>query len=252
MSRSPKVPESLTVRLHKRIAESGLCSRRAAEALIAESRVMVNGEVVTAMGVQVTPDDEVSVDGEVIGRAKTYTLIMNKPPGFVTTLSDPQGRPTVKKLLPDMGVQLKPAGRLDFESEGLLIFTNDGELANRLTHPRYKVDKEYEVVVNGTPDELRLERLRKGIYIEGGKTLPATVKRIGRGGETQKLKFIIREGRKRQIRLMCDAIGHPVISLRRVRIGPLTLRKMPKGMCRMLSQVELASLRAAVQMDENE
>jgi len=236
-------------RLHKRIAASGICSRRAAEVLIAEGRVAVNGEVVTAMGVLVTPDDLIEVDGETIGFAKTYTLIMNKPVGVVTTLSDPQGRPTVKKLLPDLGVQIKPVGRLDMESEGLLLFTNDGELANRLTHPRYKVDKEYEVVVTGHPDEKDLERLRKGVYIEGGTTAPAEVERKGQvTGTTQTLRITIHEGRKRQVRLMCDAIGHPVVNLKRVRIGPLVLRKLPRGACRMLTQSELAELRKAVKM----
>jgi 23S rRNA pseudouridine2605 synthase len=240
---------STAERLHKRIAASGICSRRAAEVLIAEGRVAVNGEVVTAMGVLVTPDDLIEVDGEAIGFAKTYTLVMNKPVGVVTTLSDPQGRPTVKRLLPDLGVQIKPVGRLDMESEGLLLFTNDGELANRLTHPRYKVDKEYEVVVTGHPDEKDLERLRKGVYIEGGTTAPAEVERKGQvTGTTQTLRITIHEGRKRQVRLMCDAIGHPVVNLKRVRIGPLVLRKLPRGACRMLTQSELAELRKAVKM----
>lgn len=236
-------------RLHKRIAASGICSRRAAEVLISEGRVAVNGTVVTAMGVMVEPDDVIEVDGEPIGIAKTYTLIMNKPVGVVTTLSDPQGRPTVKRYLPDLGVQVKPVGRLDKESEGLLIFTNDGDLANRLTHPRHKVDKEYEVVVNGIPDPKSLERLRKGVPVEGRMTAPAEVVKIGQSDSPNaKLKIILHEGRKRQIREMCEFIGHPVISLRRVRIGPIVLRKLPRGACRMLSQVELNELRKSVGM----
>lgn len=207
----------------------------------------VNGDTVTAMGVMVEPTDEIEVDGEILGIAKTYTLIMNKPVGVVTTLFDPQGRPTVKRYLPDLGVQVKPVGRLDMESEGLLLFTNDGELANRLTHPRYKVDKEYEVVVSGHPDEKDLERLRKGVPIEGRLTAPAHVEIRGRAStNTTMLRFIIHEGRKRQIRVMCDFVEHPVISLKRVRIGPIILRKLPKGACRMLTQTEIADLRKAV------
>lgn len=236
-------------RLHKRIAASGLCSRRAAEVLISEGRVAVNGQVITAMGVLVNPEDLIEVDGEAIGVAKTYTLIMNKPVGIVTTLFDPQGRPTVRQYLPDMGVQLKPVGRLDKDSEGLLIFTNDGELANRLTHPRHKVDKEYEVLVTGIPDTKSLDRLREGVFFDGRKTAPAEVYRIGDGkGENEKLRIILHEGRKRQIREMCEIIGHPVLSLRRVRIGPIVLRKLAKGECRMLSQTELQELRKSVRM----
>lgn len=237
------------MRLHKRIAASGLCSRRAAEKLIADGRVQVNGATIREMGVKVEPDDVISVDGEVIGLAKMHTLVMNKPVGLVTTLSDPHGRPTVRKLLPNMpGVMLKPVGRLDMDSEGLLLFTNDGELANRLAHPRYHVDKEYEVIVKGEVTESELSQLRSGVFIEGGKTSPATVERVGdcRNGEQTKLKFIIHEGRRRQIRLMCDSVGHPVISLRRVRIAFLTLKGMPKGMCQMLGKEDVERLRKLV------
>lgn len=240
---------STAERLHKRIAASGICSRRAAEKMIADGRVRVNGETITGMGFMVDRDDIIEVDDQEIGVAKTHTLIMNKPPGVVTTLSDPQGRLTVKRFLPDLGVQIKPVGRLDMESEGLLLFTNDGELANRLTHPRFKVEKEYEVVVAGLPDDKALDRLRKGVPVEGQMTAPAHVERRGRGSaSTQTLQFIIHEGRKRQIRLMCEFVGFPVISLRRVRIGPLVLRKLPKGACRMLSQSELADLRKSVKL----
>ncbi|MEQ1932489.1 MAG: pseudouridine synthase [Fimbriimonadaceae bacterium] len=236
-----------TERLHKRVAASGICSRRTAETMISEGRVMVNGEMVTAMGIMVSDADEIHVDGKSIGRAKVYTLIMNKPVGIVTSLSDPQGRPTVKHLLPDMGVQLKPVGRLDMDSEGLIIFTNDGELAQRLTHPRHKVEKEYEVVVMGRPSDHAVERLRKGVHIEDGMTAPAQVELPRqKGSDTTLLRITIFEGRKRQIRQMCEVVGHPVVSLKRVRIGPLRLYKMPRGSCRMLSQVELGVLRKAV------
>lgn len=242
----------MSERLHKRIAASGLCSRRAAEELIREGRVAVNGEQVTQMGVIVTDDDVVTVDGEPIGRPPLYVLVMHKPPGYVTTLSDPQGRPTVKRLLPGIGAALKPVGRLDMNSEGLLLFMNDGELANRLVHPRWGVDKEYEVTVQGIPRAEDLERLRKGIYLEGGKTRPATVELLSkpdRKSTTSKLKFILHEGKKRQIRLMCDAIGCPVVRLVRVRIGFLRLKGMPPGQCRMLGKQDVDRLAKAVGLE---
>ena len=209
-------------RLHVRIAHAGFCSRHAAETLIAEGRVSVNGETVQEMGVTVGPDDEVRVDNKAISTAKQYTMILNKPKGVVTTLSDPQGRRTIAQMLPNYGVQLKPVGRLDMDSEGLLLVSNDGELAHRLTHPRYGIEKEYIAVVRGAPDEKALQRLRKGVYIEGGKTAPAYVELLPtqRSGNSSSLRIVIHEGRKRQVRLMCEAVGNPVISLKRVRIGP--------------------------------
>ncbi len=201
------------------------------------------------MGVKVGPEDEVRVDGNPVGFSKICTLIMNKPVGYLTTLSDPQGRPTVKKLLPKMDAVVKPVGRLDMESEGLLLFTNDGFLAQKLTHPRFGVEKEYNAVVTGTPDEKALTKLREGVYIEeGGKTAPARVK-VLHGGQKQNTSVIsitIHEGRKRQVRLMCEAVGHPVISLRRIRIGPLILKNLPPGACRLLGKKEVDKLRELV------
>jgi 23S rRNA pseudouridine2605 synthase len=242
----------MSERLHKRIAASGICSRRAAEELIKAGRVAVNGEPVIQMGVIVTDDDIVTVDGEPIGRPPLYVLVMHKPPGYVTTLSDPQGRPTVKRLLPAIGAALKPVGRLDMNSEGLLLFTNDGELSNRLVHPRWGMEKEYEVTVEGVPSMEDLERLRKGIYIDGGKTRPAVVELLSkpdRKATTRKLKFILHEGKKRQIRLMCDAIRCPVVKLVRVRIGFLRLKGMPPGQCRMLGKQDIERLAKAVGLD---
>lgn len=239
-------------RLHKRIAAAGICSRRAAEDLIRAGRVAVNGEPIIQMGVTVDDDDVVTVDGEQIGRPPLYLVLMHKPPGYVTTLFDPQGRPTVKRLLPDMGVPLKPVGRLDMNSEGLLLFTNDGELANRLIHPRWGVEKEYEVTVRGVPTPESMERLRKGIYIDGGKTAPAVVEMMSkpdRKATTSKLKFIIHEGKKRQIRLMCDAVACPVERLVRVRIGYLKLKGMPPGQCRMLGKQDVERIAKSVGLE---
>lgn len=248
-------PEEPSERLHKRIAASGLCSRRAAEELIRQARVQVNGQIVLEMGVKVGPTDEVRVDGNAVGYSKICTLIMNKPVGFLTTLSDPQGRPTVKKLLPKLDSVVKPVGRLDMESEGLLLFTNDGFLAQRLTHPRYGIEKEYHALVSGTPDEKALNKLREGVYIEeGGKTAPARAKLLhsGQKSNSSVVDITIHEGRKRQVRLMCEAIGHPVITLRRIRIGPLILKNLPPGACRLLGKKEVDKLKELVGLKPEE
>lgn len=225
-----------------------MCSRRAAEQLIHDARVTVNGELVVEMGVKVGPEDEIAVDGIPIGVAKLYTVVLNKPKGVVTTLSDPQGRQTITKFLPDLGVQLKPVGRLDMDTEGLLVCTNDGELANRLAHPRYGVEKEYQTIVEGIPDEKELNKLRNGLWIEGGKTSPAQVDVIHAEPTTNTtgLRITIHEGRKRQVRLMCEAIGHPVISLKRLRYGPLRIKGMRSGEARMLGVAEVEELRRLV------
>ena len=235
-------------RLHKRIAACGVASRRAAEALIREGRVKVNGKLVQEMGVLVTQTDKIEVDGRLVETPKLYTLILNKPTGYVVTMDDPQGRRTVVELLPDLGVTLKPIGRLDKDSEGLLIFTNDGKMHQRLTHPSFGIEKEYLVTVTGEPDEKSLDKLRKGVYIEeGGKTAPAKVERLHFSGST--LKIILHEGRKRQIRLMCEAVGFPVKTLKRVRIGPIIMRDLPRGGCKMLGKVEIDALKKQVGLD---
>ncbi len=238
-------------RLHVRIAHSGLCSRRAAEKMIREGRVEVNGAPVSELGTKVGPNDEVKVDGRPITEARILTVMMYKPKGVVTTLYDPQGRTTIVRHLPDYGIQLKPVGRLDMDTEGLLLCTNDGELANRLAHPRYGIEKEYQAIVKGIPDEKSLERLRKGIWIEGGKTMPADVSVIHAEAKTDTtaLKIVIHEGRKRQVRLMCEAIGHPVTSLKRVRIGPLFLRGMRAGECKLLGKQEVDELKRLVGLE---
>lgn len=240
-------------RLHKRIAASGIASRRKAEALIAEGRVTVNGSVVSEMGFKVGPDDVVEVDGRPLETPKLYYLAMNKPKGYVTTLKDPEGRKTVADLLPRLPVLLKPVGRLDMDTEGLLLFTNDGRLAQRLTHPSRMIDKEYIVTVRGIPESRRLDKLAQGVWIaEGGKTAPATIERVMADPERDRCTFrlTIHEGRKRQIRLMCEAIGHPVKELKRVRVGPIQLQSLPRGQSRMLAKPELDALLAEVGLEE--
>ncbi len=238
-------------RLHVRIARSGLCSRRAAEKLIAEARVEVNGSIVIEPGTKVSLDDEVKVDGQIVSVAKHYTVVLNKPKGVVTTLRDPEGRPTIAEYLPDYGVQLKPVGRLDMDTEGLLLATNDGELANRLAHPRYGVEKEYHAVVQGIPDDKALDKLRKGVWIEGGKTSPAKIElgHVEPRQGTALLKIIIHEGRKRQVRLMCEAVGYPVRTLKRVRYAFLNLHGMRAGEAKLLGKKDVDELRKLVRLD---
>ncbi len=258
MPREPRVHEpddSVDLeRLHVRIARSGLCSRRAAEHLIEQGRVELNGEIVTQQGVKVGPGDEVRVDGQPIQAAKIYTVVLNKPVGVVTTMSDPQGRPTIVKHLPNLGVQLKPVGRLDKDTEGLLICTNDGVLALRLAHPRYGVEKEYEAVVIGIPNDKALEKLRKGLFIDGRRTAPARVEVIHAEPKTNTtgLRITIHEGRNRQVRLMCDAVGLPVKTLKRVRIGPLRSKGMRPGEARLLGKQEVDQLRTIVGLETTE
>lgn len=236
-------------RLHKRIAASGVSSRRAAEELIAQGRVRVNGEVVTGMGIKVSDSDQIEVDGQPLPALhRPIVLAMNKPTGYITTLSDPFRRRTVAELLPAMDAVVKPVGRLDFDSEGLLLFTNDGLLAARLTHPRYGIEKEYLALVQGEPTDRDLERLRTGIPIEGKRTSHAVVERLEEIRGNVRLRFVLHEGRKRQIRLMCQAVGRPVLELKRVRVGSINLGRLPKGRCRILTAEETEGLRRAVGM----
>jgi 23S rRNA pseudouridine2605 synthase len=243
---SPEVATGESERLHVRIAHSGLCSRRAAEKLILEGRVTVNGEIVVEMGTKVTEADQVRVDGVLVVEAKKYTLLFHKPAGVVTTLHDPQGRPTIAQYMPNYGVQLNPVGRLDMDTDGLLLVTNDGDLSLRATHPKYGLEKEYQAIVEGIPTEKELNQLRKGVFIETGKTAPARVEVVfvEERKETTSLRITIHEGKKRQVRLMCLAVGHPVIRLTRVRIGPFFLKGLRPGECRLLGQQELQRLRS--------
>lgn len=230
-------------RVQKVLARAGLGSRRHCDELVAEGRVTVNG-VVAEPGTRVDPDrDRVAVDGTVIGvRPGLVHYLLNKPAGVVTTALDPQGRPTVVELVP-AEPRVFPVGRLDADSEGLLLLTNDGELAQRVAHPSHGVEKEYLVEVEGTPSRGAVRQLREGVLLEDGLTAPAKVSRVGE----QALRIAIHEGRKRQVRRMCAAVGHPVVRLVRVRIGPLTDRRLKPGQWRSLSQTELRALeRAAV------
>ena len=228
-------------RLQKVLAQAGLGSRRACEELIAAARVTVNGEVAT-LGTRADPEvDAIEVDGARIGvREGLVHYLLNKPAGAVTTASDPQGRPTVVGLVP-AEPRVYPVGRLDADTEGLLVLTNDGELAHRLTHPSFGVDKEYLADVTGTPSRGALRRLREGVELEDGPTAPARVSLVG----DHTLRITIHEGRNRQVRRMCEAVGHPVRRLVRVRIGPLADRRLPPGEWRPLTQAEVRALERA-------
>jgi pseudouridine synthase len=216
----------MPVRLQKIISAAGIASRRAAEKLIREGRVSINGTTVTELGTKADPErDEIRVDDRRVKRPERHRyFLLNKPRGYVTTRSDPERRPTVLDLLEGVREYVYPVGRLDFDSEGLLILTNDGDLAARLTHPKHQVERVYEAQVLGVPDPHDLDRLRRGIVIEGRRTSPAQVELLAErrtGGDTSVLRVTIHEGRTRQVRKMADAIGHPVRALRRVRIGPI-------------------------------
>jgi 23S rRNA pseudouridine2605 synthase len=240
------------VRLQKVIASAGVASRRAAEGLMRDGRVTVNGAVVSTPGARANPEaDDIRVDGRRVARVvQLRYLVLNKPRSVVTTRDDPQRRRTVMDLLTGVRESVYPVGRLDYDSEGLLLLTNDGDLAARLTHPRHGLERVYEARVRGVPDAGALKRLARGVVLDGRLTAPATTRLVqaGRGqqGDQAVVRIGITEGRKRQVRYMCEAIGHPVVRLRRVSIGPIEDKKLKPGMYRDLTPAEVAALRRAV------
>ena len=237
---APPSPEG--ERLQKVLARAGVASRRAVEELIADGRVTVNGEV-ARLGRRVDPEvDRVEVDGvRIVLSQRAVYYLLHKPAGTVTTASDPQGRPTVVALVP-AEPRVFPVGRLDTDTEGLLLMTNDGDLAHRLAHPSFGVDKEYLAHVTGEVSPRELRRLRTGVDLEDGRTAPARVAQIAPG----LLRITIHEGRNRQIRRMCEAVGHPVRRLVRTRIGPLADGRLGPGQWRALSAAEVQALEKAV------
>ena len=284
---APAQQEGATERLQKVLARAGVASRRAAEEMIAAGRVSVNGQVVTQMGTQASPADRIEVDGRPIATSapapahnkggEFVYIMLNKPVGVVSTAKDPEGRPTVLDLVrgstggqptacngktigdriprspangpaqPVTG-RVYPVGRLDTDSTGLLLLTNDGDLTFRLTHPRFGVEKVYRAIVRGRPSADELKKLREGVEIEGEMTAPAKVEELGRQGDNSLLGVTIHQGRKRQVRLMCLAVGHPVIALQRVRFGPLALGSLPEGKWRYLAVHEVHALKKAVRL----
>jgi 23S rRNA pseudouridine2605 synthase len=232
------------VRLQKFLAECGVASRRAAETLIAAGRVKVNGRV-AQLGQSVAPGkDRVEVDGRLLRQPqKKVYLLFNKPAGVITSAKDPQKRATVLDFVRGVGLRVFPVGRLDYDTEGALILTNDGELAYRLMHPRYQVDKVYMAWVEGrmTPETAR--RLEEGVQLEDGLTAPAKVTILHAGNDVTMLKLTLHEGRKREVRRMLGAVGHPVRQLQRVAFGTVQLKGLRPGEWRYLSESELRSLR---------
>ena len=237
------------IRLQKVLSQAGVASRRAAEKLIADGRVTVNGKTILEMGIKADPAaDDIRVDGRRVRAAERLRyILLYKPKGYVTTRSDPQRRRTVIDLLGGVREYVYPVGRLDYDSEGLLLLTNDGDLAAKLTHPRHGVERTYEARVAGTPDEEAISRLRKGIPLDGHRTLPATVVLVPprRRDEDAVLLLTIREGRNRQVRRMCEAVGHPVQTLKRTKVGPLSDRRIKPGEWRELREEEVAALKKA-------
>jgi 23S rRNA pseudouridine2605 synthase len=236
-------------RLQKILSQAGIASRRASEQLMLDGRVTVNGATIRELGTKADASrDDIRVDGR---RVKLVTrhryLLLNKPRGYVTTRADEKQRPTVIDLLRGVSEYVYPVGRLDYESEGLLLLTNDGELAARLTHPRHGVARVYEARVLGVPDDRDLARLSRGLVIEGRRTKAAEIRLQphGRDAKEATLVVTIREGRNRQVRKMCDAIGHPVTHLRRVAIGPIRDSALKVGRWRELREDEVRRLRKA-------
>ena len=228
------------MRLNAYLARAGVASRRAADELIKAGRVLVNGapgELNTFVG----SGDSVEVDGRPVGKQRLAHLLLNKPAGVVTTARDPQGRPTVVGLVP-ADPRVVPVGRLDADTTGALLLTNDGQLAHRLAHPRYRVDKVYEVEVEGDPSPDALRRLEHGIDLDDGRTAPARVRKLGRG----RIELTIHEGRKHQVKRMCEAVGHPVRRLHRSGYAGLDLKGLAPGESRVLTREEVVALRRLV------
>ncbi|NLJ87115.1 MAG: rRNA pseudouridine synthase [Firmicutes bacterium] len=233
-------------RLQKVLAQSGVASRRASERLILAGQVEVNGEIVRTLGVKVDPaKDVIKVKGELVrpSERKVYYLL-HKPKGVVSTCHDPRGRPTVLDFLPRIRERVYPVGRLDFDSEGLVFLTNDGDVALVFTHPRYQVEKRYLVEVQGLPNLRTIGRLQSGVRLADGLTAPARVRLLKELPNSSILEFGIHEGKNRQIRRMCEAVGHPVVYLKRFQMGPLDLEGVPLGEYRRLRSAEVRELRA--------
>jgi 23S rRNA pseudouridine2605 synthase len=240
---------SAPTRLNKYLAHAGVCSRREADRWIAEGRVSVNGRPILELGEKVDPDlDRVAVDGRPVRGAeeRPVYILMNKPAGRVVSVKDPFGRPTVMDLLKRLPVRVYPVGRLDLDTEGALLLTNDGETALRLAHPRYGVGKTYEVRVEGEPEEADLDRARQGIFLEGRRTAPARVRALRRGRRWALLEVGIHEGRKREIRKLFEAVGFPVTHLKRVDFAGLTIEGLKPGEWRYLNKKEIGRLRERV------
>jgi 23S rRNA pseudouridine2605 synthase len=247
-------------RLQKVLAQAGVASRRQVEKFILEGRVTVNGVLVSVLGTKVFPQDRICVDGSLVQRTeRLYYYLLNKPSGVITSARDPQGRQTVVDIMKDIPVRVYPVGRLDYDTSGLLVLTNDGELTHRLMHPSYGVEKTYRVWVQGPVGINALEKLREGVFLEDGKTAPAKVRRSGfikrktleeKNVQLEVIEVTIHEGKNRQVRRMFAAIGYPVVQLERIAFGPLIQEgQLPPGKHRSLKSEEVKKLRSMVGLD---
>jgi pseudouridine synthase len=230
-----------SVRLNAYLARAGIASRRGSDELIKTGRVTVNGKP-GELNTYVDPGDKVEVDGEPVAPQQLTYVLLNKPPGTVTTARDPQGRPTVVQLVAEVAERIVPVGRLDADTTGALLLTNDGALAHRLAHPRYGVDKVYEVDVEGEPDDQALRQLAEGVELDDGPTAPAEARRLA----ASKLELTLHEGRKHQVKRMCDAVGHPVRRLHRAAYAGLTVEGLEAGRWRELEPSEVKRLRTSL------
>jgi len=224
-------------RLQKVLAKAGVASRRRAEELIRQGKVRVDGKVVTEMGTKVDPETQnIECDGvALVSQEEKVYILLNKPTGYLSTVDDPQGRPIVTDLLKNIAERVYPVGRLDLNTEGALLLTNDGELAQKILHPSHEVNKTYVAKVKGVPGKKKLEALSKGIELEGRKTWPASIKVLKTEAQSTVIQIIIHEGRKRQVRKMFEAIGHPVLALKRTAYGQLELGGLGPGKYRFLA-----------------
>ena len=238
-----------SVRLQKVIAASGISSRRAAEDLIRQGQVTVNGQVVATLGTCINPAiDHVKVNGRHLNMAEPEAFVLlNKPPGFVTTMKDPFGRKTIADLLERIKVRVFPVGRLDYDAEGLLLLTNNGRVAQACLHPRYHVPKTYLIKVSGVFNDEQIKMLKKGVKLEDGITFPADVKKSGKAKANSWLEITIHEGKKHQIKRMVEACGHRIMRIKRIRFGPLQLKDLPLGSCRFATDAEANALRGILQ-----
>lgn len=238
-------------RLQKIIARAGIASRRKAEEMILEGLVTVNRQVVTELGTKADPEkDRITVDGRALSHAqekseKVY-ILLNKPKGYISTVSDPQGRPTVIDLVKKIKTRIFPVGRLDYDAEGALLFTNDGELANKLIHPKYHIPKKYLVKVSDAPDQKDIAKLKRGVYLEDGRTLPAEAKFIKATKTNSWIELTVYEGRNRLVKKMCFAIGHSVLKLQRTEFAGIKLGSLKPGGFRLLTMDEVERLKNTV------
>ena len=232
-------------RIQKILAKAGIASRREAERMVLAGRVLVNGRVIDTLGVKADPlKDAVKVDGKLLtGFEPKMTLLLNKPRGYLATVKDPKGRPTVMDLLKPLKWRIYPIGRLDFDAEGLLLLTNDGALANRLAHPKFSIPRTYLVKVGGVPEGKDLARLKKGVMLEDGRARVVSCSLLRQKEKNSWVQVIVTEGRNRLVKRMFSAIGHPVLKLKRIRFGPIHLGNLPFGQFRYLTAEEIAKLR---------